>query len=70
MQTVNPDQTAHSVASDLCLYCLPVSLLWDVMHKWVNFWKLIGFLLESNADCCFFCFFFVSTFCYAAAFVY
>ena len=26
---VDPDQTLHSAASDLGLYCLPMSLLWD-----------------------------------------
>ena len=25
----------HSMASDLGLHCLPVSLLWD-RHKWIN----------------------------------
>ena len=28
-KSVNPDQTPRSVASDLGLYCLPVSLVWD-----------------------------------------
>ena len=27
--SVNSDQTPRSVASDLGLHCLPVSLLWD-----------------------------------------
>ena len=26
----------HSVPSDLGLHCLPMSLLWDTRHKWVN----------------------------------
>ena len=26
---VDPDQASHSVASDLGLHCLPVTLLWD-----------------------------------------
>ena len=34
--SVNPDQTLRSVASDLGLDCLPVSLLWDAKHKWVK----------------------------------
>ena len=34
--SVDPDQTLHSVASDLGLYCLPTSLLWDARHKWVK----------------------------------
>ena len=36
--SVGPDQTPHSAASDLGLYCLPVSHLWDARHKWVNLW--------------------------------
>ena len=34
--SVDPDQMPHSVASDLGLYCLPMTLLWDARHKWVN----------------------------------
>ena len=34
--SVDPDQTPRSVASDLGLYCLQMSLLWDHMNKWVN----------------------------------
>ena len=30
---VDPDQMPHSVASDLDLHCLPISLLWDARHK-------------------------------------
>ena len=33
--SVDPDQTPHSAASDLGLHCLPVSLFWDARHKWV-----------------------------------
>ena len=33
--SVDPDQTPRSAASDLCLHFLPVSLLWDARHKWV-----------------------------------
>ena len=36
MQTVDLDQTLHSVASDLGLHCLPMSLKWDASHKWVK----------------------------------
>ena len=32
---VDPDQMLHSMASDLGLHYLPVSLLWDSRHKWV-----------------------------------
>ena len=35
-QNVDPDQMPHSVASDLGLHCLPMSLLWDARLKWVN----------------------------------
>ena len=33
---VDPDQTPHSAASDLGLHCLPMSVLWNAMHKWVK----------------------------------
>ena len=33
---VDPDQTPCSVASDLGLHCLPMSLLWDARLKWVK----------------------------------
>ena len=35
-QIMYPDQTIQNVASDLGLHCLPVPLLWDAKHKWVN----------------------------------
>ena len=31
---IDPDQTPHSVASDLCLHCLQMSLLWEAWYKW------------------------------------
>ena len=34
--SVDPDQMLCSAASDLGLHCLPMSLLWDDRHKWVN----------------------------------
>ena len=34
--SVDPDQTPRSAASDLGLHCLPMSLLWDARHKWIN----------------------------------
>ena len=37
--SVNPDQTPRSAASDLGLHCLPMSLLWDVRLKWVKLRK-------------------------------
>ena len=29
-------QALHNAVSDLGLHCLPMSLLWEVTHKWVN----------------------------------
>ena len=34
--SVDPDQTPRSAASDLDLHCLPMSHLWDARHKWVK----------------------------------
>ena len=34
--SVDPDQTQRSAASDLGLHCLQMSHLWDARHKWVN----------------------------------
>ena len=34
-----PDQMPCSVASDLDLLCLPMSLLWDARLKWVKAWS-------------------------------
>ena len=34
--SVNPDQTPHSAASDLGLLCLPMPLLCDARLKWVK----------------------------------
>ena len=34
--SVDPDQTPCSASSDLGLRCLPMSLLWNARHKWVN----------------------------------
>ena len=34
--SVDPDQTPRSVASDLGLHCFPVSILWDARLKWVK----------------------------------
>ena len=35
LYSVDLDQTLRFAASDLGLYCLPLSLLWNVRHKWV-----------------------------------
>ena len=34
--SVDPDQTPRSAASDLVLLYLPMSLLWDDKQKWVK----------------------------------
>ena len=34
--SVDPDQTPRSAASDLGLHCLPMSYLWAASHKRVN----------------------------------
>ena len=34
--SVDPDQTPHSAASDLGLHSLPMPLLWDTRLKWVK----------------------------------
>ena len=39
--SVNPDQTPRSAASDLGLYCLPMSILWDARLERVK-----GFLFK------------------------
>ena len=40
--SVDPDQTQRSMASDLGLHYFTMSLLWDAMHKWVKQRGLIG----------------------------
>ena len=40
--SVDPDQMPHSAASDLGLYCLPMSLLLDARPKSVKFYLAIG----------------------------
>ena len=34
--SVDPDQTPRSAASDLDLQCFPMSLLWDSRLKWIK----------------------------------
>ena len=34
--SIAPDQTPRSAASDLDLHCLHLSLLWDARHKWIK----------------------------------
>ena len=45
--SVDPDQTPLSAASDLGLHCLPMShlLVWDARHKWVKQWD---FFIEKK----------------------
>ena len=54
--SVDSDQTPRSAASDLGLYCLPMSLLWDSRLKWVKHTATVSQLhivrrsLEANAE--------------------
>ena len=51
--SVDPDQTPHFAASDLGLHCLPMPLLWDAGHKWVNrvrkkkYFRSISYCLQN-----------------------
>ena len=47
-KTVDTDQTPHLAASDLGLHCLPVSLLWNARHKWINM-KSLEFMFKSTS---------------------
>ena len=38
--SVDPDQTPRSAASDLGLHCLPMSHLWETRLIWVNLYSL------------------------------
>ena len=40
--SVDPDPTSHSAASDLGLYCLLLSRLWITRHKWVSLHHSLG----------------------------
>ena len=49
VNSVEPDQMPHSVASDLCLHCLlstSLSILWDVRRYWDIFTSFV-YLLKS-----------------------
>ena len=50
-----PDQTPHSVASDLGLHCLPLSHKKDARHIWVKM-QLFCYLMSVpeiwEVDCC------------------
>ena len=39
--SVDPDQTPRSAASDLGIHCLQMSHLWDARHKWVNLYVFL-----------------------------
>ena len=43
--SVDPDQTPHSVAFELGLHCLLMFLLWDARHKLA---KCMDFFLHCN----------------------
>ena len=43
--SVDPNQTSRSAASDLGLHCLPMSPKWDAKLKWV---KLFCFVYRLN----------------------
>ena len=52
--SVDPDQSPRSAASELGLPYLPMSFLWDARHKWVNIqmvlfmpwmWPFLGILI-------------------------
>ena len=42
--SVDPDQSPRPVASDLGLYCLPMSILWDARLKWVKINELLSLI--------------------------
>ena len=48
--SVDPDLSPHSVASDLGLHCLPMSLLWDARHKWVEKKGKMKFKLKQSVS--------------------
>ena len=49
VNSVGPDQTPSSAASDLGLLYLPMSLLWDARLKWVTFDAVLN--QESFKSC-------------------
>ena len=62
--SIDPDQTPRSAASDLDLHCLPVSLLRNAWLKWGNFYMRLrrhiqtytvfqfsGFLIKLKESC-------------------
>ena len=49
--SVDHNQKPHSVASDLGLLCLLISLLWDTRHKWVKRSSVFLFVICMPCDC-------------------
>ena len=47
----DPDQTLHSVASDLGLHCLPITLLGVSLLQWVKQQYLSYFLTNFEQSC-------------------
>ena len=45
------DRTPRSAAFDLGLQCLPMSLLRDARHRWVNVWRLMVAIGQSFVYC-------------------
>ena len=45
--SVDPDPTPRSAASDPGLYCLPMSRLWDAKIKWIIFLYSSQFLTNT-----------------------
>ena len=50
--SLDPVQTLHSVPPDLGLHCLPVSILWDARHKWVNMLMFSSQAVVCLYACC------------------
>ena len=51
--SVDPDQTPHSAASDMGLHFLSMSLLGDVRYKWVKMYIVMtDHMMVPNGNCC------------------
>ena len=48
--SVDPDQTPRSAASDVGLHYLPMSLLWEARLKWVNHVQMF-FRMQAKCQC-------------------
>ena len=44
---IDPDQIPSSAASDLCLHCLAMSLLWDAGHNWIKCLRVLHLYFSS-----------------------